>query len=157
MPVKPIPDGYHAVTPYLIVHDAAKALDYYQKVFGAQETFRMASPDGRIGHAEIRIGNSVVMLADEHPEMGYRSAATIGSTPVSLLLYVEDVDAIFRRAIEAGARELRPVNDQFYGDRTGTLEDPFHHVWTIATHKEDLSEEEMLRRQKEMREKKAGA
>lgn len=146
MAVKPIPEGYHSVTPYLIVNDAAQAIDYYKQAFGATELFRMNGPDGKIGHAEIRIGNSPVMLADESPDMGYRSAKTIGSTPVSLMIYVEDVDTVFPRAIAAGGKEHRPLQDQFYGDRSGTLEDPFGHIWSIATHKEDVSPEEMDRR-----------
>ncbi len=119
MAVKPIPDGYHSVTPYLIVNDGAKAIDFYKQAFGAIETVRMGGPDGKIGHAEIRIGDSHVMLADETPGMGYRSAKSIGATPVSIVLYVEDVDAQFKQAIAAGAKELRPVEDQFYGDRMG--------------------------------------
>jgi PhnB protein len=146
MSVKPVPDGYHTVTPYLIVKGAARALDFYKQAFGATELMRMASPDGRVGHAEIRIGDSPIMLADEHPEMGYRGPEALGGTPVSIALYVEDVDALFRQAIAAGGKELRPVKDQFYGDRSGTLVDPFGHVWTIATHKLDLSPEELHRR-----------
>jgi PhnB protein len=146
MAVKPIPDGYHAITPYLIVRGASRALDYYKQVFGAVERFRMDGPDGRVGHAEIQIGDSVVMLADENPERGARGPESIGGTSVSILLYVTDVDAQFSKAIKAGAKERMPVQDQFYGDRSGTLTDPFGHVWTIATHKEDVSHEEMCRR-----------
>ena len=146
MAVKPIPDGYHTVTPYLIVHDATKALDFYKKALGAREVFRMATPNGRIGHAEILIGNSHIMLADEHPEMGAKSAKAYGGSPVGICLYVEDVDAAFDRAVSAGATVVRPVKDQFYGDRSGTLTDPFGLPWTIATHKEDVSSEEMHRR-----------
>jgi PhnB protein len=146
MPVKPIPDGYHTVTPYLVVHDAAAAIDYYQRGFGATELFRLPYPNGKVGHAEIKIGDSIIMLADEHPEMGFRGPLAIGGTPASILLYVEDVDARFKQAIAAGGKELRPVQDQFYGDRSGTLTDPFGHVWSIATHKEDLSQEEIDRR-----------
>ena len=155
MAVKPIPEGYHSVTPYLIVDDCAKALDFYKRAFGATELFRMDAPGGKIGHAEIKIGNSPVMLADEYPEMGYRSAKAIGSTPVSLMIYVEDVDSAYPQAIAAGGKELRPLQDQFYGDRSGTLEDPFGHVWTISTHKEDVQPEEMERRMGEMAAQKA--
>ena len=155
MAVKPIPDGYHTVTPYLVVNDGAGAIDFYKKAFGAVETVRMGGPDGKIGHAEIRIGDSNVMLADESPDMGHRSAKSIGATPVSLVLYVEDVDAQFKQAIAAGAKELRPVEDQFYGDRMGTLTDPFGHVWSLGTHVEDVSPEEMNRRMGEMMAKKA--
>lgn len=146
MPVKAIPDGYHAITPYLIVDGAARAIEFYSSAFGAAELMRLDQPDGRIGHAELRIGDSVVMLADEAPARGYRGPAAIGGTPVSLLLYVEDVDAVFARAIAAGATERRPVENQFYGDRSGTLADPFGHVWTLATHVEDVHPEEMERR-----------
>ncbi len=146
MAVKPIPDGYHTATPYLIIKDAARALDFYKQALGAEELFRMASPDGKIGHAEIRIGNSILMLADEHPEMGYQSPQSYGGTPVSIMLYVEDVDAQFQKAVAAGAKVKRPLKDQFYGDRSGTIADPFGHEWTIATHKEDLPMEEIERR-----------
>jgi PhnB protein len=146
MSVKPIPDGYHTVTRYLIVKYAASALDFYKEAFGAEETLRMAGPGGKVMHAEIKIGDSSIMMADEFPEMGARSPQSYGGTPVSLALYVEDVDARVSQAIAAGAKVLRPVADQFYGDRTGTLEDPFGHVWTIATHTEDVSSEEMRKR-----------
>jgi PhnB protein len=146
MAVKPIPDGYSTATPYLIVKDAARAIEFYKQAFAATELMRFADPSGKIGHAEIRIGNSPIMLADEHADMGYRSPLALGGTPVSILLYVPDVDAQFRQALSAGAKEMRPVQDQFYGDRSGTLADPFGHVWTIATHKEDVSLEEMNRR-----------
>lgn len=155
MAVKPIPEGYHSVTPYLIVDDCAKALDFYKRAFGATELFRMDAPGGKIGHAEIKIGNSPLMLADEYPEMGYRSAKAIGSTPVSLMIYVEDVDSAYPQAIAAGGKELKPLQDQFYGDRSGTLEDPFGHVWTVSTHKEDVPPEEMERRMTEMSAQKA--
>jgi PhnB protein len=144
--VKAIPDGYHAVTPYLIVRGGAAAIDFYRAALGAEELFRIDMGGGKLGHAEIRIGDSVVMLADEHPEMGCKAPSAYGGTPVSLTLYVEDVDARVRRAVEAGAKLLRPVQDQFYGDRSGTVLDPFGHVWTIATHKEDLSPDEIARR-----------
>jgi PhnB protein len=143
--VKPIPEGYHSVTPYLIVSGAADAIDYYKKAFGAVELFRM-DHGGKIGHAEIKIGDSPFMLADEMPEMGYRSPKSLGGTPVSLMIYVEDVDTIYNQAIAAGGTQVKPLQDQFYGDRSGTLTDPFGHVWTVATHKEDVSEEEMNRR-----------
>lgn len=147
---KPIPEGYYSVTPYLIVKGAAAAIEFYKKAFGAKELFRMKpGEDGRIGHAEIRIGNAPVMLADEFPEHGFRSPQSIGGSPVSLLLYVEDVDAVAARAVSAGATVLRPIKDQFYGDRSGTYSDPFGHTWTIATHKEDVSPEEMERRASE--------
>jgi len=157
MAVKPIPEGYHSVTPYLVVNGGAQAIDFYKRAFGATELVRMAGPDGKVGHAEIRIGNSPVMLADEFPDMGFRSPRSLGGAGVSLMIYVEDVDAQFRQAIAAGAKELRPVKDQFYGDRSGTLEDPFGHVWTISTHKEDVSSEEMKRRSEEMMKQTAGA
>ncbi|HEV2851260.1 MAG TPA: VOC family protein [Thermoanaerobaculia bacterium] len=156
MAVKPIPEGYHSVTPYLVVNDGARAIDFYKQAFGATELFRMEGPDGKVGHAEIRIGNSRVMLADEYPAMGFRSPRSLGGAGVSLMVYVEDVDARFRQAIAAGAKELRPVQDQFYGDRSGTLEDPFGHVWTLSTHKEDVSSEEMRRRSEEMMKQHAG-
>ena len=143
---KPIPDGYHTATPYLIVKGAAKAIDFYQRAFGASELFRMPIPDGKIMHAEIRIGNSPIMLADEFPERNIVSPQSLGGTPVGLLLYVEDVDARFRQAIDAGGTVERPVENQFYGDRSGTLVDPFGHRWTIATHVEDVSSEEMEKR-----------
>jgi PhnB protein len=146
MAVKPVPDGYHSITPYLIVAGAAQAIEFYQRAFGASELMRMPDATGRISHAEIQIGDSRVMLADEHPQMGYRGPRTLGGTAVSILLYVPDVDAVFDRAINAGGQSRRAVADQFYGDRMGTLEDPFGHVWTIGTHKEDLSSEEMNRR-----------
>ena len=146
MGVKPIPDGYHTVTPYLIVKGAARAIEFYKEVFGATELMRLAGPDGRVGHAELRLGDSTIMLADEHPEVDARGPRTVGGTPVSLLLYVEDVDNRFNKALAAGAVQRRPVQDQFYGDRNGTLEDPFGHVWTLAKHIEDVSPEEMTRR-----------
>lgn len=144
--VKATPDGYHTATPYLIIQGAAAALDFYKKVFGATEIMRMAQPEGKIGHAEIRIGDSVVMLADEVPQMGYRGPKSLGGSPVSLMLYVEDVDAAVARAVAAGAKLTQPVQDKFYGDRNGVIEDPLGHVWTIATHTEDVSPEEMDKR-----------
>jgi PhnB protein len=146
MATKPIPDGYRTATPYLIVKGAAEAIEFYKRAFGATELLRMADPKGRVGHAEIRIGDSVIMLADEYPEMGHRGPRSLGGSSVSILLYLEDVDTVFERALKAGARAQRPVQNQFYGDRSGTLEDPFGHVWTIATHVEDVPEEELKRR-----------
>jgi PhnB protein len=151
MPVKPIPEGYRTVTPYLIIKGAAKALEYYKKAFGATERVRMDGPDGRIGHAEIEIGDSVVMLADEFPEMGAKGPQAIGGTPVGICLYVENVDAVFKQAIAAGGKEERPLANQFYGDRSGTLIDPFGHKWTIATHIEDVTPEEIGRRMAAMK------
>ncbi len=151
MAVSPIPAGYHSLTPYLIVKGGADAIDYYKKAFGAVEVFRMPMPGGKIGHAELGIGNSHLMLADEHPEMGAVAPAADRRSPVGLLLYVEDVDAVFQRAVAAGGRVDRPVVDQFYGDRSGTFTDPFGHVWTVATHKEDVSTEEMQRRMAAMK------
>lgn len=150
---KAIPEGYHSVTPYLIIDGAAKALDFYKKAFGATEVMRMEDPKGRIGHAEIKIGDSHVMLADEYPEMGYRGPSSLGGAGVSLMVYVDDVDATFSQALAAGAQELQPLRDQFYGDRSGTLKDPFGHVWTIATHVEDVPPAEMERRAKEFMQK----
>lgn len=143
------PTGYHSVTPYLVVDDAAAAIAFYQKAFGAKEVMRMEH-DGRVGHAEIALGDSKIMLSDEWPEWGYRSAKQVGGTPVSLMFYVDDVDAVFARAIVAGAEERMPVADQFYGDRTGNLTDPFGHQWTIGTRKEEVPAEEMDRRFREM-------
>ena len=148
--VKPIPDGYHSLTPYLIISGAQKALDFYAKVFGAQETFKMPGPDGKIGHAEMRIGDSMFMLADENPKMGHKSASTLGGSPVGILLYVDNVDETFKRAVDAGAQVERPIANQFYGDRTGGVKDPFGFSWYIATHIEDVSPEEMQRRAQEM-------
>ena len=145
MSVKAIPDGYAGVTPYLIIRDAARALDFYAKALGATEVMRLGYPDGRIAHAEMRIGDGHFMLAEEMADMGFRGPLAFGGTPVSLLVYVDDVDAVFERAIAAGAENQRPVADQFYGDRSGTLVDPFGHVWTIATHVRDVSQEEMRR------------
>jgi len=144
--VKPIPDGYEAVTPYLIVKDAAAAIEFYKNAFGATELMRMGAPGGKIGHAEIKIGKSPVMLADEHPEMRVYGPGHFGGTPVHLLLYVEDVDAVVKRAMDLGSELDRPIKDQFYGDRSGTIRDPYGHQWTVATHKEDVSPEEMKRR-----------
>ncbi len=144
--VKPIPEGYHSVTPYLVVKGAVRAIEFYEKAFGARQLFRMMGPDGRVGHAELEIGDSRVMLADEHPEIGARSPQSIGGSPVTIHLYVEDVDATVARALSAGAQLTRPVADQFYGDRNGGLTDPFGHVWFVATHKEDVPADELERR-----------
>jgi PhnB protein len=146
MSVKPIPDGYHTATPYLIIQGAAKAIEFYKQAFGATELMRIEGPGGTIGHAEIKIGDSPIMMADEHPEMGFRGPQSLGGTPVSLMLYVEGVDAVVAQAVAAGATIMKPVQDQFYGDRSGTLVDPFGHVWTVATHIEDLSPDEISAR-----------
>ncbi len=144
--VNPIPDGYPRVTPYLIVNGAAAAIDFYKSVLGATERMRMAGPDGKLGHAELEIGDSVIMLADEHPEMNARGPKTVGGTPVFLHVYVEDADSVFERAVEAGAEPLQPVEDKFYGDRSGGFEDPFGHHWNVATHVEDIPLDEMSKR-----------
>jgi PhnB protein len=146
MPVKAIPEGYHSVTPYLIIRGASDAIDFYKKAFGAVELFRFPSPDGKIGHAEIKIGDSPIMLADEYADMGYNGPQSLGGTPVSLMIYVEDVDTVFNRAVDAGATVKEPLQDKFYGDRIGTLVDPFGHRWHVSTHKEDVSMEEMQQR-----------
>jgi PhnB protein len=143
---KPIPKGYHAVTPYLSVQGAADALAFYKKAFGAKEVMRMPGPGGTIGHAEIQIGDSRIMLADESPEMNFRSPRAIGGTPVTIHLYVQDVDRVAKKAVAAGAKLLRPVADQFYGDRSGSLEDPFGHVWHVATHVKDIPMKELKKR-----------
>ena len=151
MKTKPIPDGYHTITPYLIVKGAAAAIDFYTRALGAAERTRLGGPGGKIMHAEILVGDSPIMLADEFPQMNALSPQSIGGSPVFLLLYVEDADAVVRQATAAGAQLLRPVQDQFYGDRSGTITDPFGHFWTIATHKEDVSNEEMERRAQAMK------
>ncbi len=143
-----IPEGYNTVTPYLVIKGAAKAIDYYKKVFGATVVVRMDAPDGRVGHAELQLGDSRIMLADENPQMGYRSAESIGSSPVSLYVYLPDCDEVVAKAAAEGAKILKPVADQFYGDRSGFIQDPFGHLWGIATHKEDVSPEEMEERAK---------
>jgi PhnB protein len=143
--VKPIPEGYHSITPYLIIDGAADALEYYKKAFGAIELFRMEH-QGKIGHAEMKIGDSPFMLGDEMPQMGYRGPKALGGSPVGIMIYVEDCDTIFKQAIAAGGTETKPLQDQFYGDRSGTLTDPFGHNWTVATHKEDVSPEEIDKR-----------
>lgn len=146
MAVRAIPEGYSSVTPYLIVSGAARAIDYYKMAFGATEIMRMGGPDGKIAHAELQIGNSRIMLADEMPEMGHKSPQTLGGSGTGLMLYVDDVDDTFARAITAGGTTVRGVQDQFYGDRSGTLGDPFGHQWTVATHVEDVEPDEMQRR-----------
>jgi PhnB protein len=145
-PVKAQPDNYHTVTPYLHVKGAAGAIDFYKNAFGATEAVRMPFPDGRVGHAELRVGDSCIMLADEFPEGNVVGPKTLGNSSVGLLLYVDNVDAVFNKAISLGGKVNKPVADQFYGDRTGTVEDPFGHLWTIATHKEDVTPDEMKRR-----------
>jgi PhnB protein len=155
MAVKPIPDGYAAVTPYLVIEGAGAAIAYYTKAFGATERMRMDAPGGRVGHAELVIGGSTIMLADEFPEMGYRGPKAFGGSAVSLMLYVPNVDEVFKRAMDAGGKQLKPLADQFYGDRMATVEDPFGHVWTIATHIEDVSPEEMRRRSEAVMKKNA--
>jgi PhnB protein len=141
-----IPEGFHSVTPYLCVSDAARAIEFYKEAFGATEIMRMEAPDGRIGHAEVKIGGSIVMLADEFPEISFRSPQSVGGVSAHFMVYDEDVDARVERAVAAGAKLTRPVADQFYGDRTGGVEDPFGHHWYIATHIEDLTPEEIKRR-----------
>lgn len=144
--VKPIPDGYHTVTPYLTIRNAAAALDFYKRAFGADEMFRVADPQGKVGHAEIRIGDSAIMLSDEFPDMGANSPQAIGGSSVMIHLYVENVDALVDRAVKAGGKLERPVADQFYGDRGGMVVDPFGHKWWIATHVEDVPPEEIEKR-----------
>jgi PhnB protein len=153
--VKPIPEGYHSVTPYLVVKGAAKAIDFYKKAFGAKELFRMEGPGGTVAHAEIEIGDSRLMLADESPQMGYSGPEPGSRSSVGLMIYVEDVDKIAAQATAAGIKTEREVQDQFYGDRSGNFVDPFGHRWTIATHKEDVSKEEMDRRMASMMAKSA--
>ena len=149
-PVQPIPEGYPRLSPYLCIDGAARAIEFYVDVLGATERMRMDGPDGRIGHAELQLGNSLIMLADEYPDMGFLSPTRIGGTAVTLHAYVEDVDAVFEKALAAGAKALRPVENQFYGDRTGQFEDPFGHRWSVASHVEDVSPEEMAKRAAEV-------
>lgn len=148
--VKPIPDGYPTVTPYLIVDGAAAAIGFYCSVLGATERMRMDGPDDTVGHAELEVGSSVIMLADESPMVDARGPRTVGGTPVFLHVYVEDADSVFDRAVAAGAKALRPMEDRFYGDRTGEFEDPWGHRWSVATHVEDVAEEEMEKRAAEV-------
>lgn len=150
MTVKPIPDGYPTVSASLSINGASDAIEFYKSVLGATERLRMEGPPGRVAHAELQIGDSVVMLADEFPEMGFVGPKTIGGTPVTLYVYVDDVDAIFAAALAAGATELSPVTDQFYGDRSGHFEDPWGHHWSVATHVEDVPPEEMGKRMQAM-------
>jgi len=147
---KAIPDGYHTVTPYLVIKDAAKALEFYKEAFGATELVRMPTPDGKVMHAEIRIGDSLIMMADECPDWNALGPLTLGGTTVSIMLYVEDVDTVVNRAVAGGAKVLMPVADQFWGDRMGTLVDPFGHKWSVATHKEDVTPEEIKKRAKDL-------
>lgn len=146
MAVKPIPDDYPVITPYLCVDGAAQAIEFYEKAFGAKQRLHIAAPGGKVGHAELTIGKALIMLADEYPEMQFRSPASLGGSPVTIHLYVEDVDAFCLQAIAAGAKVIQAIEDRFYGDRSGTLLDPFGHMWAIATRKEDLSPEELQRR-----------
>ena len=148
--VKPIPDGYPQVVPYLCVSGASEAIDFYGKVLGAKERMRMPGPEGKIGHAELQLGDSVIMLADEFPDMGGKSPKTIGGSPVTISVYVEDVDSVFKQALAAGAKEVRALENQFYGDRSGQFEDPFGHQWNVSSHIEDVSPEEMAKRAGEM-------
>ena len=148
--IKPVPDGYHTVTPYLVIKGAANAIDFYKKAFGAVELTRLESPDGRIMHAEVRIGDSPLMLCDEWPDWNALGPQSIGGTAVSIMLYLDDVDSVVNRALEYGATLLMPVADQFWGDRMGTVADPFGHKWSIATHTEDVAADEIARRAKEM-------
>lgn len=146
MAVKPVPENYPPVTPYLSIKGAADAIEFYRKAFGATERMRIDAPDGKVGHAELTIRDALIMLADEYPEMDFRSPESLGGSSVVIHLYVEDVDEFCNRAVAAGAKLLRAVQDQFYGDRSGQLRDPYGHVWSIATHKEDVSPEEMKKR-----------
>jgi len=148
--VKPIPDGYPQLIPYLCLDGAAAAIDFYSEVLGAAERSRMPAPDDKIGHAELQMGDSVIMLSDEFPDMGMIGPKAVGGSPVTLSVYVEDVDGVFDRAVKAGAKSLRPVEDQFYGDRSGQFEDPFGHRWSVATHIEDVPPEEMAARAAKM-------
>ena len=150
MSVKAIPAGHHTASPYLAIKNAAEALEFYKKAFGANEIYKLMMPDGRLGHAEMRLGDSIIMMADEFPEYGVKAPQTLGGSPVSIYLYVEDVDAFFKKALGAGAKERQPVMDQFYGDRSGQLEDPFGHLWWVATHKEDVAPEEIQKRTEAM-------
>jgi PhnB protein len=145
-----IPKGYNTITPYLVIKGAAKAIEYYKNVFGATVVVRMDGPGGSVGHAELQIGDSRIMLADENLSMGYRSAESIGASPVSLYVYIPDCDKVVAKAVEEGAKILKPVEDQFYGDRSGFIQDPFGHLWGVATHKEDVSAEEMKKRMQKM-------
>jgi len=155
MAVKPIPEGYHTVTPYLTVNDGAKAIEFYKRAFGAQERSRMNGPQGKIGHAELKIGDSIIMLADEFPGAGCRSPQSAGGTTVNIFLYVNDVDSVYNQAVNAGAKPDMPVSDQFWCDRYGKVTDPFGHSWSLATHKEDVAPAEMQKRAQEAMSKMA--
>ena len=144
--VKPVPEGYHNITPYLFVRSAASAIDFYKNIFGATEIMRMPGSNGKIMHAELRIGDSIVMLADENPQTGMMSPQTVGGFSVGMHLYLENVDQVIQKAVESGAKLLRPIKNQFYGDRSGSVLDPFGHMWSVATHVEDVSPEEMRKR-----------
>ena len=158
MAVKPIPEGFHAVTPYLVVNDAAKAIDFYKRAFDAHERYRMEGPPGKVAHAEIQIGDSVIMLGDESPQMDTKSPQSLGGTTGGLFLYVHDVDAAYKKAVGAGAKATMPPTDMFWGDRYGKLMDPFGHSWSMATHKEDVAPEEMEKRMKaEMSARQSGS
>jgi PhnB protein len=155
--VKPIPEGYHSLTPYLFVRNAAGAIEFYKSVFGATETMRMPGPNGQIMHAELKIGDSTVMLSDENPQMGALSPQSIGGTATGLNVYIANVDAVVQKAVDAGAKLVRPVKDQFYGDRSGSVIDPFGHLWSVATHVEDVSPEEIRKRASAAMSQTAGA
>lgn len=155
--VKPIPEGYHSLTPYLFIKGAAAAIEFYKSVFGATEVMRMAGPNGQIMHAELRIGDSLVMLSDENPQMGAVSPQSLGGTASGINVYIADVDSVVQKAVDSGAKLVRPVKDQFYGDRSGTLIDPFGHMWSVATHVEDVSPEEMSKRAAAAMSQAAGA
>lgn len=148
--VKPVPDGYHSVTPYLIVKGAAKAIRFYENAFGARQRLCLPAPGGGIGHAELEIGDSIIMLADEFPGMGSRGPLAMGGSPVSLMIYVQDVDSVFANAVSAGAKPVRALENKFYGDRAGQVEDPFGHVWTLASHIENVTAEQLSERMEEM-------
>jgi len=148
--VKPVPEGYHTATPYLVVSGAAKAIEFYKNAFGATELMRMAGPDGRIMHSELKIGDSIIMMGDEDPKRGIRGPESLGGSPISLYLYVDDCDKVFNQAVGAGATATTPLTDQFYGDRSGAIKDPFGHSWYIATHKEDVSMDEIRERMAKM-------
>ena len=150
MTIKAIPDGYHSVTPYLSIKGAADAIEFYKKAFDAVELFRLDMPGGEIGHAEIKIGNSRIMIADSCDDVSFGDPKTLGASTVGLYLYINDVDAMYSQAVAAGAKTVQPVEDQFYGDRIGTIEDPYGHRWFLATHKEELSPEELNKRAEEV-------
>lgn len=144
--VAPIPEGYNSITPYMFVNDGTKAIDYYKQAFDAEEVMCMKDPDGKVAHAELKVGDSKIMLADEYPEMGARGPEAYGGSPIALHLYVKDVDAVAKKAVDAGGTLTKPVENAFYGDRNGAVRDPFGHTWYISTHIEDVSEEEMRKR-----------